>query len=158
VDAVDFLRERSDHIPSESTAKRVYISRRYASFRRIINEIQLEPILKKFGFKIIYNEDLNLKNQISIFKSAEFVCGAHGAGLANIAFCHKGASALEIIMEERFPLGGLFWELACAAELDYHVLRAKRVPIIESHLVDGDMYVDPKQFEAALDYMITQKI
>ncbi len=54
-------------------------------------------------------------------------------------------------------MGAVFWELACAAELDYHILVAKRVPVVDWYLVDGNMYVDPERFEAAIEYMITQK-
>ena len=157
LDAVDFYRERSSHVVAASDVKRIYVARRNASWRRIINETDLEPILQKLGFKIIYNEDFSLEEQISLFKSADFVCGPHGAGLTNIVFCKKNTSVLEIIMEERFPVGAVFWELACAAELDYHILPATRVPVDESHLIDGNMYVDPKRFEAAIEYMINQK-
>lgn len=157
VDAVDFLRKGTAHVRAEKSAERLYVSRRYARSRRVVNELELEPVLKIFGFQIVYCENMNLETQIALFKSAEFVCAPHGAGLANIAYCESRASVLEIIMPERFPLGALFWEMACAADLDYHILVGARIPINEADLTDGDIYVEPKRLEAALSFMIEQK-
>jgi len=154
--AIDFLRKKSAPVATDNRAKRIYISRRNASYRQVINENELEPILKKFSFTIIECENIDFYNQISLFKSAEIICGPHGAGLTNIAFCQKGASVLEIIMEERvcIGIGAVFWELACAADLDYHIVSARRIPVDEANQHDGAMYVDPQKFEAALDHLI----
>jgi len=157
--AVDFLRKKSAQIPKNNGAKRIYISRRNASYRQVINEADLEPILQKLGFHIISCETLSFEKQISLFKSAEIVCGPHGAGLSNIAFCQKNASVLEIAMEERISIavGAVFWELACAAGLDYHVLSASRIPVDEANGHDGALYVDPQKFEAALNHLIENR-
>jgi hypothetical protein len=156
VAAVDFLREKAKNFRSNANTKRIYISRRSASYRRVINEADLELILKRFGFQIFECESMRFDEQISLFKGAEIVCGPHGAGLTNIAFCQKGASVLEIAMDERVSigLGAVFWELACAGDLDYHILSATRIPIDESNPHDGALYVEPKKFEAALDQVV----
>ncbi len=75
--------------------------------------------------------------------------------MANIVYCNSYASILEIIMPERFPLGALFWELACAAGLNYHILEGVRIPLNED-VTTGDIYVEPEKFEAALSYMMEQ--
>ncbi len=157
--SVDFLRKKSAWVPPDNTVKRIYISRRNTLFRQVRNEIELEPILYKYGFKIIECENMKFRDQISLFKSAEIVCGPHGAGLTNISFCQKNASVLEIIMEERLSVnvGSAFWELACAASLDYHVVSASRIPVDESNPHDGAMYVDPQKFEAALRHLIEHR-
>jgi hypothetical protein len=62
-------------------------------------------------------------------------------------------------MNERLSLhaGSAFWELACVANLDYHILSAQRVAIDETNPVDGAMYIDPQKFEAALDHLIKHR-
>lgn len=157
--AVDFLRKKSARVIPNKNFKRIYISRRNALFRQVRNENELEPILKKFGFAIIECESINFYDQVSLFKSAEIVCGPHGAGLTNIAFCNKNTSVLEIIMDERLAVnvGASFWELACAGGLDYHIVSGSRIPIDEANEVDGALYVDPQKFEAALDYLVKRR-
>jgi capsular polysaccharide biosynthesis protein len=157
--AVDFLRKKSLHVAPDNSIKRIYVSRRHALFRQVRNETELEPILKKYGFTIIDCENITLTKQVSLFKSADIVCGPHGAGLTNIAFCKSNASVLEIIMEERLStnVGSAFWELACAANLDYHIVSGSRIPVDETNEVDGAMYLDPQKFEAALAHLISNR-
>lgn len=153
--AVDFLRKKSARVAADTSLKRIFISRRNASYRRITNEFELTPILKKFGFTVIECESLSFSQQVALFKGVDIVCAPHGAGLTNIAFCKENTSVLEIILDERLSIGvgSAFWELACAGKLEYHILSANRIPIDEQNPADGDMYVDPQKFEAALHYL-----
>jgi len=157
--AVDFLRKKSARVAAETGAKRIYISRRNSIYRQVRNETEIEPILANFGFKIIDCENIPLEKQISLFKGAEIVCGPHGAGLTNIAFCRENTAVLEFIMDERLSInvGSAFWELACAANLNYHILSTSRIEIDENNQIDGAMHVDPQKLEAALYHLITHQ-
>jgi len=157
--AVDFLRDRSKKVIRNNEHKRIYISRRNSLFRRVINESDLEPVLAKFGFVIVDCENLRFDEQVSLFKGAEIVCGPHGAGLTNIVFCQKETSVLEIVMEERtaLSLGSVFWELACAADLKYHILSSARIPVDDKHDYDDAMYVDPQKLELALEQVMSSR-
>jgi capsular polysaccharide biosynthesis protein len=77
--------------------RRLYITRRAANKRRIVNESELEPVLQEFGFEIIEAEHLSLKAQIELFAEAEAVAGPHGAGLTNILFSPSGCKVLELL-------------------------------------------------------------
>lgn len=53
-------------------------------------------MLNKYDFKILNLEDLSLMEQINLFNRASMIISAHGAGLANISFCKKGTTILEL--------------------------------------------------------------
>lgn len=77
--------------------KKIYISRRLASRRRMFNEPELESRLQDLGFAIVRLEELSVAQQISLFHNAELVVGPHGAGLSHIAAARPGLKIFEII-------------------------------------------------------------
>ncbi len=98
LDIADFLRKNiwsgyqvKDHTPK----KRLYISRRKATKRRIINEAEVLKVLKNYAIEEVFAEDLTYAQQVQLFYNAELVVAPHGAGLTNILFCFK-TTILEI--------------------------------------------------------------
>ncbi len=83
----------------KSNISKVYVSRRKASFRKIINEIEVIKLLERYGFKTICFEDYNWYDQISIMKSCEVLIGIHGAGLTNMMFMPFMGKVIEIFNE-----------------------------------------------------------
>ena len=90
-----WLRER---LGLETTAprRRLLISRADARWRRIVNQEQLATELAELGFETIECGRMPLREQIETFAEAEFVVGAHGAGLTNALFAPPGTRVLEI--------------------------------------------------------------
>lgn len=76
--------------------KRIYISRANTKMRKVINEDKLICQLKQLGFETLHCEHLSLPEQAMFFHNAEFVIGAHGAGLANLVFCKPKTKVLEL--------------------------------------------------------------
>lgn len=105
-----------------SYPKRVYISRRQAAVRRILNEDRLRPLLKKAGFAVVELESLSWTEQVQMFSEAESILAPHGAALANIAFCKRDASVVEI--STRAGYKDFYRQLAASAALRYRVLEA----------------------------------
>lgn len=71
---------------------RIFISRiatQRGQLRCILNEDELFTILQKYGFQRYVLDNLSIEEQIELFYDAEFVIGAHGAGLTNIIFSEK---------------------------------------------------------------------
>ena len=102
--------------------RRIYISRRAARWRRVINEAEVLEALRPWGFVPVQLEALSLAEQIALMQTAEAVIGIHGAGLTNLAFCQPGTLVVEI-----FPRNAVlpyFWSLAQVAGLDYFPLLA----------------------------------
>lgn len=79
------------------SAKRLYLSRRRASYRHLVNEDLLIDNLQKFGFVSVDLDEYTVGDQIQMFRHAEVVVAPHGAGLANCVFCERGTAVIELI-------------------------------------------------------------
>ncbi|MFH1868879.1 MAG: glycosyltransferase family 61 protein [Candidatus Omnitrophota bacterium] len=89
------------NLPAESEAenysRRIFVSRRKAPARRILNEAKLMELLRPMGFVSYMLEDMSFTQQARLFSSAEIVIAPHGAGLTNILFSNN------ISIVELFP-------------------------------------------------------
>lgn len=72
---------------------RIYLSRRNCNKRRI-NEEELRPVLKKYGFEFVYPEEMDVVTQAKLFDHAEHIVGASGAAFTNLVFCSNGCHVL----------------------------------------------------------------
>lgn len=114
--------------------KRIYISRNDSKKRRVLNEQELVPVLKKYGFEIHSLNKLSTEDQIKLFASANFIITPHGAGLANLVYCQRGTKVLEF-----FPGGYVkhtFYDLSNKCGLDYQYLICEKNEEA-SNAVDG---------------------
>jgi len=99
--ACEFVRNLGPSVgPARQRNRRLYISRRGASFRRVQNEEDICRMLQGLGFEIVHCEGLGMNAQRRLFSEAETVIGPHGAGLSNLVFCAPGTTVIEI-----FPPG-----------------------------------------------------
>lgn len=105
------------------TYERIYVSRKYAKNRKLINEEEVLKLLSKDGFHEIAFEDYSFFEQIYLMKNCKILAGVHGAGFANIAFMKSGSSLIELIKEyssykEERPS---YWRLCSAINIDYYI-------------------------------------
>jgi capsular polysaccharide biosynthesis protein len=77
----------------------IYISRKFAANRRIINEESLLPVFKKFHIDVFYSEHHSFQEQVKKFYSARCIIGPHGAGLTNTMFSKPGSFIVELAAE-----------------------------------------------------------
>jgi capsular polysaccharide biosynthesis protein len=101
--------------------KRIYISRKSANRRKILNEIELITLLKVFNFQIIEMETLSFFQQRELMASTEILISNHGAGLTNMIFLNDDAKVIELFPAAN-KLNTCFYHLACALELDYYYM------------------------------------
>ena len=131
---------------NRSTPKRIYISRRRAAVRRILNEVELTPLLEENGFTLVDLETVPWTEQVRFFSNADVVLAPHGAALANIAFCRPNSLIAEIGTRAGFQ--EFYWRLASSASLRYRLIKAQpRVtPQAESRraVENEDMIVDER--------------
>ena len=78
--------ERLGLSPDHIGTKRIFISRKGASSRHILNEDEVMETLHEFGFSSYRLEELSFSDQVRLFHDVEIVVAPHGAGLANILF------------------------------------------------------------------------
>ncbi|WP_232823009.1 glycosyltransferase family 61 protein [Oceanibium sediminis] len=106
------------------------ISRADAPTRKISNEDEVFKALQPLGFERIRATDYSHAEQVSIFRNAEVIVGAHGANLANLIFASPGAQVFEITNQQFMNRFYSFADLANLRGLRYRLLVADE---------DGDM-------------------
>jgi hypothetical protein len=83
--------------PIEGAPERLYVARLDSRNRVMKNEAEVSHFLESRGFVTFVPGYYSLRDKIGLFKSARVVAGAHGAGLANLAFCVPGTKVLELV-------------------------------------------------------------
>lgn len=94
----NLYKEIWENTPQEK-GKRIYICRnpKYnLRLRNVLNEDELCQEIKQIGFSSYDLEKLTFVDSIRLFKSAEFVTGYHGGGLAWLIFCDVNTIFCEI--------------------------------------------------------------
>jgi capsular polysaccharide biosynthesis protein len=114
--------DRSDD-NTRSRKRRVYISRRNARYRRVLNEGEVIRLLKQFGFEQVEFEALSIQQQAQTMASSDVIVAPHGGGLSNLVFCRPGTKVIEIFSPEL--VAGYFWKLSVQLGLDYYYLLGK---------------------------------
>lgn len=100
--------------------KRLYITRRNAPSRKIINEDLVINLLIELKFEIIELEFLSVLEQIKLFSQAEIIIAPHGAGLTNLVFCTPNTKVLEIFSSSY--IGLCYWFLSNVKYIDYYFI------------------------------------
>jgi capsular polysaccharide biosynthesis protein len=121
----------------ETGTRRLLISRRDASRRRILNEDLLFDVLRPLGFERICPGSLTFAQQAETLAEAKIVIGAHGAGLANMAFAPRSATLIELFPEK--SVNGCYYTLANTLGQTYGLQVGKE------HRFGGHFHIDPER-------------
>lgn len=155
--ALSFLREKLMRKDAVDIAdKRLYVTRQKAGRRHVVNEEELEPILKDHGFEIVETENLTLQEQIDLFARAELVIGPHGAGLSNLAFAPSECRVLELFSPT--CLRWMYYYLSSARKQEYWYLIGDYAIEAEKYHRDSgfdNMHIDRDQFVRAVEALVT---
>lgn len=96
--------------------KRIFISRKDAPFRKIINEDEVFAQFEPYGFVRYELSKLSVVEQIMLFHQAEIIVSPQGTGLANSIFCTPDTKIIELFQ-------GLcdctFWYISQTFNLNY---------------------------------------
>ncbi len=76
--------------------ERIYISRRRFKNRPLLNEDQLEELFARYGFAIIYPEELPIEEQVGLFAHAKMIAGPRGSGMHHVVFSSPDTRVLLI--------------------------------------------------------------
>ena len=94
---INFLIENFGNCQHSKLARKLFISRKDAPFRHLLQEDLLFEKLSLLGFEQICLSGLSLEDTVNLFSEAEAVVGPFGSGLMNIAFCQPGTKVVEIV-------------------------------------------------------------
>ncbi len=142
--SIEFL--KSTFLKKNSEQKdKIYIKRKEAQGRNIINEEEILPILKEKGYKAIYLEDYNIFEQARIFNAAKSIISPHGAALGNLVFCQQGTHFLELFNVSHFHC--LYWNFANILDLDYYYYQSKGNKVAPPNNKNQNIYIDINNFK-----------
>lgn len=128
----------------------IYISRKDARYRRVINEEEVETFLQRAGFEIIEMSKLSFFEQIKVCSEAKIVVGPHGAGFSNIVFCQK-AKVLEIFAPSY--INACYWMLSNQVGNQYFYMLGEEHPG-HSSPVWRDFLIDIPKLKKVLEHII----
>ena len=87
---------------------------------QFVNFEEISDFLTEKGFTKYKTENLTFFEEIYLFKNARFIIGAHGAGLANLAFCNERTKIIEIRPNDR--TNSLYKRISEINNLDYNLI------------------------------------
>ncbi len=140
--------------------KLIYISRKKAANRKIVNEAEVISVLEANNFSIVYCEDYTFFEQVSIFSNAKCLVSGHGAGLTNMLFMHEGSTILEFHKrrnenERHYAL--IFWRMADALGHNYyHQVCTAQNP--DENFYSADLTVDLDQLQKNLNLILSNTL
>lgn len=102
--------------------RRIYISRKAAGTRHIVNEEELLPVMADHGVEMVDMARLDFVQQVRLMSECGLLIGPHGAGLTNAMFMPKGAKVIEVTTTDKLREPGLrycFYSLLSTLGLEY---------------------------------------
>lgn len=97
---------------------KIYVSRSKAQRRHITNESEVIDLVKKYDFEIVYFEEYNFFEQMSLMYHAKYFISIHGAGFTNVTFMKPNTNALELRLENDAS-NNIYYALTTALEINY---------------------------------------
>ncbi len=148
---INYMRE--NFLPATkktSPGRKIFVCRRNAIWRRLLNEPEIINYLRAKGFEEVYLEEMTVAAQAEMFANADIVVASHGAGLTNIAFCSPGTHVIELFPPTYVNQG--YWTMASDRKLNYYYIIGSGIEIADNHdlLRNSDFSVSVDQLEAHL--------
>lgn len=74
----------------------VYVTRRNAQHRYVLNEDEVVAVLGRYGFEVVENEGLSFREQVELYAGTRALVGIMGANLTNVLFMRPGSALLQL--------------------------------------------------------------
>ena len=121
--------------------KEIYVTRKNAFLRRVVNE---DELVKGLQMPVFALEEMSPFEQARLFYGADLIVGPHGGSFTNLVYCRKATNVIEIdladhlvpfqLMSKELELDYCFFEATCANPTEhwanYHVEVPKLVRFI----------------------------
>jgi hypothetical protein len=92
-----FYQAKTRRLRVEACSKAIFVARKAGRARSIINQDELVASLNRIcKLRIVYFEDLNVREQIMISKETDLIIGSHGAGFSWLVMNERKANMFEI--------------------------------------------------------------
>jgi capsular polysaccharide biosynthesis protein len=134
--------------------RRLFIGRQPDGARGF-NQEEVFSVAEVQGFERVLLEDLSFADSLRAFREAEIIVGPHGAGWANLLFCHGSTKALLWTWDGEKE-DNWYENLAYVSGVSYLQLS---VPVYEDPWLDkrvADYHLDPIVFERGLKALLAR--
>jgi tetratricopeptide (TPR) repeat protein len=115
-----------EYVKNTNSQQRIYITRKLAKSRRILNEDEILNLLKSHGFTVVVLESMSVLEQAALFSQAEIIISPHGSGLTNLVFCQPGTKVIELFAPNY--VYHCYWWISNLIGLDYYYLLGETLP------------------------------
>ncbi len=140
-------REKLSVKSAESPFRKVYVSRKLAPKRKVYNELEVELLVRKKGYEIIYMEKMGLKEQLTLMAETRILVSLHGAALTNMLFMQEGQTIVEL-RNQNDDKTNCYFNLASALGIRYFYTLNKGD---SANSISSDFTVDLFALEKVLD-------
>jgi capsular polysaccharide biosynthesis protein len=125
---------------SATYPEKIWISRKLAGLRRVVNEDAVFQKLEPYGFTRVCLEELSWPEQINLFYHAREIISPHGAGLANLVFCSQKPLVVEFFNASY--MHWCFWQIATLVGANYVPLAFPKVDHVQQIPSSGALDID----------------
>lgn len=147
--AVELVHKKlNEYCSNAKPTDKIYLARRKAQMRNIINQDEVEELMEKFGFRIVYTDVLSIDEQKSLFSNAKIVVGAAGATFSNMIFMCRGSKSIIFSPSVMMTNYYIFQQVANVSSVD--LVHFITTPKKNTTNVHEDFYIDCKQLESYL--------
>lgn len=149
----------ANKIKVEHIGSRVYLSRKKANKRNVVNEEEVISILQQHGFVVLENENYSFFEQVALYSKVNYLISSHGAGLTNMLFMPANSAILEFHKritnaEDHHSL--VFWYMADGLKHKYYHQICDPLDK-EADYFDADIRVDISLLKRNLEAIFDDK-
>jgi capsular polysaccharide biosynthesis protein len=126
----------------DDSPRGIYVSRRHADERHVVNEAEVMDLLAAYDFELYELETMSFPNQIRLFERADAVVAPHGAGLVNIMY----GTDLSVVELFGNYVNGCYYTMAEGLGFEYGCLKCDPV--------GSDLRVDVDRLEGLLERVL----
>lgn len=126
--------------------RKIYVTRKNAGRRKILNEDEIIKVLLKYGFEILDFDLIGFKQQLEISVNTSVMVSLHGAALTNMLFMEPGATIIEFL-PKRILNDKCYFILAGTMQHQYYYLTCD---MDGTNHITSNFLVDSCDFENVL--------
>jgi len=129
-------------------SKRVFISRKDAAARKMLNEQEVFNFFEKYGFQEYVLGEMSIIEQIALFEKAEMIIGSLGSGMTNVIFCNPEVKIFDIFQQR---CDCTIYYMCQTLGLEYYPI--KTIGFIDANDGQYDAIVPLESLEQILQYL-----
>ena len=127
--------------------KNIYITRRDARKRFVLNEADVISYLEKYNFQVCSLDKLSYRDQVTVFHDAKNIIAPHGAGNTNVILSDYSPKVALLEFINTQPKPHFFFMTRSFGQRYYYMFSG-------GEAVNSDIFVDMKQFKQRVEQMM----